>query len=64
MLNAKIMEKELVDIFNISGFTDNSDLDKKIAALATKSELKADQVKIVKIKYLIPVISVVKVIKA
>ena len=29
MLNAKIMEKELVDIFNISGFTDNSDLDKR-----------------------------------
>ena len=36
-------EKGLVDKFHISGFIDNSDLDKKIATLATKAELKAEQ---------------------
>ena len=36
-------EKGLVDKFDISGFIDNSDLDKKIATLATKAELKAEQ---------------------
>ena len=38
----------LVDKSDISGFIDNSDLEKKIALLATKAELKAVQDKIVK----------------
>ena len=38
-----IKEKRLVDKSDISGFKDNSDLDKKIATLATKTELKSEQ---------------------
>ena len=36
----------MVDESNISIFIDNSDLDKQIATLATKAELKAEQDKI------------------
>ena len=36
----KDLKKQLVDKSNISGFIDHSDLDKKIAKLAAKSELK------------------------
>ena len=46
ILNAKITEKELVDKSDISGFIDNSDLDKTIATLLPKAELKAEQDKI------------------
>ena len=35
IINAKIKEKELVDKHEIFGFINNSDLDKKIATLAT-----------------------------
>ena len=38
ILNAKINEK-IVNKLDIFGFTDNSDLDKKIAKLAAKAEL-------------------------
>ena len=38
----------LVDKSDISGFIDNSDLDKKIATLATKAELKSKQDKLAK----------------
>ena len=36
----------LVNKFDISGFIINSDLDKEIAKLATKAELKAEQDKL------------------
>ena len=41
-LDVKIKQKELVDKSVISGFINNSDLDKKVATLATKSELKQE----------------------
>ena len=41
-------EKGLVDKSDISGFIDSSGLDKKLATLATKADLKAEQDKIVK----------------
>ena len=50
MLNKKIKEKKLVDKSAISGFIDNSDLDIKVAILATKAELKAEPDKIVKLQ--------------
>ena len=40
----------MVNKSNISGFINNSAIDKKIAALATKGKLKAEQNKIVKIQ--------------
>ena len=48
ILNAKIKEKGLVDKSDISGFIDNSDLDSKIATLATEAELKSKQDELVK----------------
>ena len=51
IIDNKIKERELVKKSNVSGFINNSDLDKKItilAAIATKAELKAEQDKIVK----------------
>ena len=48
MLNAKIKEKGLVDKSDNSGFIDHSDLDQKIATLATKAELKSKQDKLAK----------------
>ena len=46
ILTAKIKEMGLFDKSDIYGFTDNSDLDMKIATLATKAELKVEQDKI------------------
>ena len=43
-------EKGLVDKSDISGFIDSSGLDKKLATLATKADLKAEQDKIVKLQ--------------
>ena len=40
MLNSEIKEKRLIDKSDTAGFMDNSYLDKKIATLATKAELK------------------------
>ena len=54
-----------VDKSDPSWFIDNSDLDKKIATLGTKAELKAEQKKknfFQNFKHLIPVISMVKAI--
>ena len=51
----------LVDISYISEFTNNPDLDKKTATLATKAELKTEQDKTVNFKHLIQVISMIKV---
>ena len=42
ILNAKIKSKGLVDKSDISGLVNNFDLDKEIATLATKAELKAE----------------------
>ena len=42
VIDNKIKEKELVKKSDISGFINNSELDKKIATLATKAELKAE----------------------
>ena len=36
----KIKEKDLVDKFAITGFINNTDLNEKVAILATNSELK------------------------
>ena len=51
MLDAKIKEKNVVDESNISGFIDNFDLYRKIARLAAKAELKAEQDKTVKLSF-------------
>ena len=48
ILNVYMEENELLDKFDISGFKDNSCLDKMTATLATKAELKEEQDKIVK----------------
>ena len=50
MLNAKIKEQGLVDKSGISRFIDSSDLDKKVATLATKAKLKQEQDKTVKLQ--------------
>ena len=52
ILDAKITEQELVDKSAIVGFTSNADLKIKIAALATKVKLKAEQDEIVKLQAL------------
>ena len=39
----KIKQKQLVNKFGIAGFIDSSILNKKVATLATKAELKAEQ---------------------
>ena len=49
IFNAKIKEKELVDKSDMFDLINNSDLDKKIATLAAKVELK-QCVKIVQIQ--------------
>ena len=48
-LDLKIIQKELVDKSDIAGFINNDDLDKNVATLATKAELKAEQDKITKL---------------
>ena len=50
ILNTNIKEKELLNKSDISGFIDNTNLDKKIAALTTKAELKAEKDKIVELQ--------------
>ena len=52
ILDAKLKEQELVDKSAIAGFTSNADLKIKVATLATKVELKAEQDKIVKLQAL------------
>ena len=49
-LDAKIKQKELVDKSAVAGFINNTDLNKKVAALAQKPELKAVKDKIVKLE--------------
>ena len=48
ILNAKIKEKGLGDISDISGFMNNSELGKKTVTLATNARVKVEQGKIVK----------------
>ena len=50
ILSGKIKEKGLIDKSDISEFIDDSDKNKKIAALATKGELKANRDKVMKFK--------------
>ena len=45
-----IKSKELVDKSAIAGFISNAELDRKVATLATKAELKAEQDKIIKLQ--------------
>ena len=49
-LNAKIKQKGLVDKSAVAGFINNTDLNKKVVALAKKPELKAVKDKIVKLE--------------
>ena len=42
-LDANIKQKELLDKNRFSGFINNDDLDKNVAALATKAKSKAEQ---------------------
>ena len=46
----KIKEKQLLDKSDITGFINNSDLNKKVGTLATNAELKKEQDKITKLK--------------
>ena len=48
-LDLKIKQKGLVNKSAIAGFINNSNLNKKVAALATKAELKAKLDKITKL---------------
>ena len=48
MLNAKIKKKQLVDKSAISELINNADLNKKVATLAKKAEIKIEQGKIIK----------------
>ena len=50
IIDAKIKQKELVDKPHISNLAKNSDLNTKLATLATKAELKEEQNKIVKLQ--------------
>ena len=50
ILNAKLKEKKMYYYKSaIAGFINNADLGKKVGILATKSELKVDQDKIIKL---------------
>ena len=48
-LDAKIKQKELIDKSAIAGFINNADLNNKVAAWATQTQLKAEQDKIIKL---------------
>ena len=48
-LDLKIKQKELVDKSDIAGFINIDDLDKDVATLATKAELKAEKDQITKL---------------
>ena len=50
ILDAKIKQKELINKSHISNLVRNSDFNTKLATLATKTELKAEQYKIVKLE--------------
>ena len=50
ILDAKIKNKKLVNKSDISGFMNNSDLNKRVGTLATKAKLKVKQVKIKKLQ--------------
>ena len=50
MLDANVKEKGLVDKYDTPGIIDHSNLDKKIATLATKVLLKVEQNKITKLQ--------------
>ena len=50
ILDAMINQKELVNNSGISNLAQNSDLNTKLATLATKAELKSEQYKIVKLQ--------------
>ena len=50
ILDAKIKEKRLLSKSHISNLVKNSDLNMKLATLATKAELKAEQDKFVKLQ--------------
>ena len=41
--DSKIKERRFVDKSDLSGFIDHSDLDKKMATLATKTKIKSKQ---------------------
>ena len=58
----KRQKEHLVNKYNIPGFLDNLDLDKKIKTPATKQNYKQSKIKKWNFKRLIQVISVVKVI--
>ena len=45
ILQAKIKNKKLVNVSDISEFTNNSDFNKKIKTLVTKAKLKAEKEK-------------------
>ena len=47
MPHLNIKQTGLVEKFDIAGFKNNSDLNNKVATLATKAELKVEQDKIV-----------------
>ena len=49
-LDAKTNQKGLLDKSAIAEFINNADLDKKVVTLATKSELKAEQEKMIKLQ--------------
>ena len=51
IIDNKINEKELAKKTDISEFIENTNLNNKIATLATKAELKVEQDKIVKLIY-------------
>lgn len=48
--DARVKEKQLANISDISNLVRNFDLSTKLAILATKTELKANQSKIVKLQ--------------
>ena len=50
ILNKKIKQKGIADRSNISGFIDNSNLEKKIATVVTNTELKVKQDRIEKLQ--------------
>ena len=49
-LNAKVKQKELLNKSDISNLTKKYDVNTKLAALATKAELKGEQDKILKLQ--------------
>ena len=49
-LDVKIKQKEFVDQSAIAGLINNDNLDKKVATLATKVELKAEKDKTIKLQ--------------